>query len=437
MTQYERDLAPPPKKQLLIAAVIGTTLEWYDFMFFGTLAALVISPLFFPEMDPLTGQLSAFATFGVAFIARPLGALFFGHLADRFGRKISLTWTILLMGGATVLMGILPTHATLGATASVLLVALRIVQGLAVGGEWGSAATMLLEYAPPNERARYTVWVQTGGVIGPTLGSLVVLGLSLTLSSQQLFSWGWRLPFFVSVALVAVGFYIRRNIPEPPASPARTRGTVGNRFPLVSLLRHSSRELILVILMYIPQVTMTYLALTFFVSYTTGNGVSRTVALTGTTIAGIVTCFLALFGRFFDRTNLKKLYLTGCLIICVAAFPLFALLNTRNPLLVIAAITLAYLCSVLLFMLQGALFTPLFDAEYRATGASVGVQLGSIVGGGFAPAIATALLAAGGGHSWMVSLYIIGVALIGAVAAGLVNSNRLATPDSELETAMT
>lgn len=408
------------RRRLLVAAVVGTTLEWYDFMFYGTLAALVLNQLFFPTLDPAVGQLAAFASFGVAFLARPIGAVFFGYLADRFGRKLSLTWTLLLMGAATLLMGLLPTYNDIGVLATILLVFLRIIQGLAVGGEWGGAATLLLEHAPEEERGRYTGWVQAGGLIGPTLGSLVVLVLNLTLTSEQFIAWGWRLPFFASIILVVLGVYIRRSLPESQVFTQLATSQERSKFPLFDAIRHNGRELVLVFFMYVAQVSMTYMSLTFALAYAKNRGATPTEALTAATVAGLAGCLLILVGRVSDRVGVRKFYVIGCLGLSAVGFPFFALVDARNPVLLAVGLSLGFCSAAMLYMLQGALFTEMFAAGHRTTGASVGVQLGGIVGGGLGPVIATLLVGLGGGTSTFVSLYIVLVGLLGAAAALMV-----------------
>lgn len=402
---------------VIVSTFIGSAIEWYDFFIYGTVAALVFNKLFFPTFDPLVGTLAAFATFSVGFLARPLGGVIIGHYGDRVGRKAMLLLTLLTMGIVTVAIGLLPTYEQIGFMAPLLLVLLRLVQGFALGGEWGGAALVAFEHAPEGRRGFFGSWPQTGVAAGLVL-STIALGLASMVSGPAFETWGWRLPFLFSAVLIILGLVVRLRLSETPDFVRTQTASEVRRLPIVDVFRENTREVILVIGARLAENTLFYLVTVFALSYATQTlGIQRDVFLNGLIMAACVAMVTTpLFGALSDRMGFRRLYLLGTLAMIGFAVPFFSLLETGNEWIVQAAIVLGIgIVYPMMYGPQVALFASLFPARIRYSGISVGVQAGSVIGGGMTPLIATGLLAMSGGESWPVAIYAVVMATIAFV----------------------
>ena len=413
----------PPRTsgmRVALASFIGTTVEYYDFLIYGTAAALVFPRLFFPDVSPAMGLLLSFATFGVGFFARPLGGMVFGHFGDRIGRKRMLVYSLLLMGLSTVLMGLLPTYAQIGWAAPVLLTLLRLVQGFAVGGEWGGATLMAVEHAPAARKGLYGAFPQMGAPAGTATATLAFYAVSL-LPDDRFLSWGWRIPFLASALLIAIGLVIRLSIAESPDFAAVRERAAVVRMPIVAAFRRHWREILLVAGAYLSQGVFAYICVAYLVSYgTTVAGISRAQALFGVFVAALVAVVLyPLFGALSDRVGRKPVFLTGVVAMGVSVVPVFALIDTGDPRLFLLALVLVFgIAMAPAAGVTGSLFSLVFDADVRYSGVSVGYTLSQVVGSAFAPTIATALYAATR-TSDSIAAYLIGVSVISAIAVSL------------------
>ncbi len=391
-------------RRVAFASFIGTTIEWYDFYLYGTTAALVFPRLFFPQLSPLSATLASFATFGVAFVARPLGGMVFGHFGDRIGRKSMLVITLLLMGVATFLIGIVPTYRQIGGAAPVLLVLLRFLQGIAVGGEWGGATLMVVEHAPEKSRNYYAAWPQLGSAVGLMLSTAVFAGFS-SLPDRQFFAWGWRVPFLLSIILIAVGIFIRLRIVESPVFVRIKQQKAESRMPLVEMLRGHFTAAVLSIGISIAIFVQFYIISTFVPSYaTTQLGVPRAVVLAGVlSMGGGLFAGVSLAALFADRVGKRPVGLAGALGMCLPALPAFWLIDTGSPMLICLAMGIWMIGGGVLYGVAGALTAELFPARLRYTGISFGLQVAGLLGGALTPVIATALVSWSGGKSWPVA----------------------------------
>jgi MHS family shikimate/dehydroshikimate transporter-like MFS transporter len=406
-------------RRVVAASFIGTTIEWYDFFLYGTAAALVFGDLFFPGSSPLIGTLSAFGTFAVGFAARPLGGIVFGHFGDRIGRKTMLVLSLMIMGFATFLIGCLPTHASIGIAAPILLVLLRFAQGIGVGGEWGGAVLMAVESAPKGKRGLFGAFPQMGVPAGLLLSTVVFTVVQNMTSEDQFMAWGWRIPFLVSIVLVAVGLIVRLALAESPAFKEVKEANAEADVPIVELVKTHKRDVLTAMGMRIAENGCFYIFTVFVLAYGEDTlNLSKNTMLTGVIIAaalGLLT--VPFYGWLSDRFGRRKLYMAGALFTFAFVFPFFALLNTKEPVLIWLAIVLAVnVGHDLMYGPQAAYFSELFATRMRYTGASVGYQLASVFGGGFAPLIAVALLAAGGDEPYLVALYMMGMGVITVVA---------------------
>ncbi|GAA5109511.1 MFS transporter [Pseudonocardia adelaidensis] len=397
------------------SSFIGAMIEWYDFFLYGQAAALVFGQVFFPSGDPLVGTLAAFATFAVGFGARPIGGIIFGHLGDRIGRKSALVATLFLMGVSTFLIGCLPTHAAIGVWAPTLLVVLRLLQGVAAGGEWGGAVLMLTEHAPARRRGFYGAWPQMASSAALVLATGLMYGMSEALGDEQFLSWGWRVPFLISFLLIFVGIFIRLRIPESPEFE-RVRDTeqVAKR-PVVEAVRTEWRSILLVIGMRVAENVCGYLVSVFALSYATNNlGLAASLGLLANMLAAVVQFVITpLYGALSDRVGRKPVYLLGAGLHVALAFPFFALVQTKNVPLILIAWVLGYaVANGALFATQPAFFSELFGTKVRYSGISIGYQFSALIAGGLAPFVATGLVAWAGGATWPVSLYWMAVGLI-------------------------
>lgn len=422
----EREKLNPMARRALTAGTVGTLIEWYDYGLYGAAAALVISPLFFPGLDPATGVLASFATFAVGFFVRPLGGLVMANLGDKYGRKPVLIATILLMGTATVLMGLLPTFAQIGIWAPILLVLLRMLQGAGAGAELAGAMTMVAEYAPKSRRAFVTAVPNACGSGGILLATLAFLAVS-SMSPDALLSWGWRIPFLISAVLFIVALYIRKKLEETPEFAAAKdkvlEETSHNKVPLLQLLKTHPREVVFGYLSLTGHNANFYILNTFSVSYMVNQlDMSRASSLVAMAVASL-TAFVAapVMGNVADRVGARKIFRAGGIAMIILAFPLFWALTTAN--LLIICITLA-ICSAAVFGCtaggQGAFLANLFPTKYRFSGIAVTREINSMTIAGPTPFIAAALVGALGGAPWLVAAYLIICGTVTVVALSCV-----------------
>ena len=382
---------PNSIRSVAFASFIGTTIEWYDFFLYGTAAALVFNRLFFPTFDPLTGTLAAFGTYAVGFVARPVGGIVFGHFGDRIGRKSMLVLTLMIMGVATFLIGLLPTYEQIGPWAAFLLVLLRIAQGFGVGGEWGGAVLMAVEHAPPGRRGFYGSWPQIGVPAGLLL-STAVFCLFSAMPEEQFLAWGWRVPFLLSAVLVVVGMFIR--VPHRRDAVVRKvkEECRQERQPIIEVLRQYPREVLLAMGARFAENGAFYIYSAFVLTYATQQvQLDRQMVLNGILLAaGLELAAIPFFGALSDRIGRRPVYLFGAAMTVLWAYPFFALIDTGTPTNVWLALVVAFVFShAAMYGPQGAFFSELFGASVRYSGASLGAQLASVVAGGPAPLIAT------------------------------------------------
>lgn len=405
-------------QKVIAASLIGSVIEWYDFFIYGTAAALIFGQLFFPGSDPLIGTLYSFGTYAVGFIARPIGGVFCGHYGDKIGRKSMLVMTLIVMGVATTLVGLLPTYESIGIWAPILLVVLRFLQGFAVGGEWGGATLMAVEYAPPGRRGFFGSWPGMGIPAGLVVATAVFTASS-SLPPEQFLSWGWRVPFLVSIVLVAVGLFVRLKILETPAFQQMQESGGSSELPVVDVFRYHWRSLLLTMGAFFLLNGGFYVTVTFMLAYGTQNiGVGSGTMLTGVLIAGTVQIFaIGAFAALSDRVGRRPVYLGGAVFLLLFSFPLFWMVNTGVAPLIWLAMSIALVALGAMYGPSGAFFSELFSTRVRYSGASLGYQLASAVAGGFAPVIAVALLSAYGYPA--VALYMIVMALITITAVYL------------------
>ncbi|MQA04792.1 MAG: MFS transporter [Streptosporangiales bacterium] len=405
---------PPSMRKVALDSFAGALMEWYDFFLFGTAAALVFGKVFFPGSDPAFSTIQAFATFGVGFVARPLGGIFFGHLGDRVGRKKTLIATLAIVGSCTFLIGLLPSHAAAGVWAPILLVILRLGQGFGLGGEYGGAALMVVEHAPAEKRGFWGSIPQASASTAILLSTGAFALVSL-LPDDQLYSWGWRIPFLISVALLGIGLFIRSKISETPDfEQVKHEGQVA-RVPLVQVFRGGSARTVLVTLgARLAETVTSNLGNAFAISYISGTLLlGDTVPLNAMLVAAAIGIVVTpIFGAISDRVGRKPVYLAGALFVVVAGFPFFMLLNTKSTALICVALIGMYVFgNTLMFAAQATYFTELYGTNVRYTGLSLAFQ-GSALIGGLMPFTAAWLLKAGGGAPWLVAGMLVLTALI-------------------------
>lgn len=430
--------APSHLPRIVAASLIGTTIEWYDFFLYGSAAALVFNKLFFPDSDPLVGTLLSFLTYAVGFAARPLGALVFGHYGDRLGRKKLLVLSLLMMGGATFAIGLLPTHASVGSAAPVLLTALRLVQGFALGGEWGGAVLLVSEHGDARRRGFWASWPQTGAPAGQLLATGVLSLLTAVLSDDAFGSWGWRIPFLLSGVLVMVGLWIRLSVDESPvfrqalaqaearkAAQADDPGAQAEKLPLVSVLRHHWRDVLIAMGARMAENISYYVITAFILVYaTTSAGVSKQTALNAVLIASAVHfAVIPAWGALSDRIGRRPVYLLGAAGVGLWMFPFFSLIDTGGFGNLILAVTVGLVLHGAMYAPQAAFFSEMFATRMRYSGASIGAQFASVAAGAPAPLVATALLS-DYDSSTPISLYVIAASVLTLIAVGVAKETR-------------
>lgn len=417
----------PPRsdsiRPVILASFIGTTIEWYDFFLYGTAAALVFNKLFFPTLDPLAGTLSAYGTFAVGFLARPLGGAVFGHYGDRLGRKRMLVWSLMIMGVATALIGVLPTYATIGVWAPILLVMVRFAQGIGVGGEWGGAVLMAVEHSGGKNRGLHGSWPQMGVPAGLLLSTGVFALLSSRLPEAEFLAWGWRVPFLLSTLLIGIGMFVRLRLLETPSFTREIARQGPPSAPLLEVFQRHPREVLVGMGMRFAQNVLFYIFTVFVLSYgETALGYSKATMLAGVATGATVGLFsIPLFAALSDRWGRRPVYLMGAVLSLLYAFPFFWLLGQGPGFVALAIVLGLNVGQDMMYGPQAAYFAELFSTRVRYSGASLIYQLTSVFSGGLAPFIATVLLARYGVEA--VAMYMAG-------SCGLTVVATLAAPET-------
>jgi metabolite-proton symporter len=431
--QQQTASAVSHRRRAVVASTVGTAIEWYDFFLYGTAAALVFPHTFFPSHAQYTGVLASFATQFVGFAARPIGAAIFGHFGDRVGRKSTLIITLLLMGLGTTLMGALPGYATIGLGAPILLVVLRIVQGLGVGGEWGGSVLLSMEWGKPHRRGLMASWPQLGVPIG-LLASTGMIRWMTAATGASFDNWGWRIPFLASVVLVGIGLYVRLRVLESPAFDAVKEQRAVVRQPLWEVIRQQPREILTAAFVRMSEQAPFYIFITFVLTYGTEHlTFSRNDLLDDTLVAAAVGLFtVPICGYLSDRFGRRMVYGVGIVCTGLFTFPYFGLLNTEKTGMALLAIVVSLIFHDVQYGPQAALIAEGFGANVRYSGAGLGYQLASVIAGGPAPLIAVAILNSTGSSTW-ISIYIIGCCVVSAIALWLIpHRDTAAAPAADL-----
>jgi MFS family permease len=405
-------------RRVAVASAVGTTIEWYDFFIYGTAAATVFAPQFFPQVSEVAGRLAAFATFGIGFIARPLGGVVMGHYGDRVGRKGMLVWALLLMGVATLGIGLLPTYATIGAWAPALLVTLRFIQGFALGGEWSGAVLMSVEHAPDGRRGAFGSIVAFGLPAGIILSNLVFLVASTAVPAAEFTAWAWRIPFIASGVLVAVGLWVRLGVAESPVFARAVAAHGARRMPVLDVLKSSGGTVLLAAGTYLAISSLGYIVLVYFITYATRQlGLTLPVTLTLVMIAAAVCApLLLLAARWSDRVGRKRLMRWGLAALVLWSLIFFPLLDTKSlPLIAVSVIGMLVVQAFYLGP-QPAVMSELFPTAVRYSGSSLAFTLASVCGGAVAPIVATYLFAKTGTSS-LITVYMVAVSIVSWLCA--------------------
>ncbi|KUM89227.1 MULTISPECIES: MFS transporter [Streptomyces] len=423
-------------RRVALSGLLGTAVEFYDFLVYGTVAALVFGELFFPGADPAVGTIAAFGTFAAGYVARPIGGILFGHFGDRLGRKNMLLLTMGLMGGASFLIGLLPTYDTVGVWAPVLLITLRVVQGIAIGGEWGGATLMVVEHAGEKRRGLWSSFTQMGAPLGSLISAAVVAMVS-TLPKDQFAAWGWRVPFLLSVLLLGVGLFVRLKVVESPLFAEVKKDRAKSRLPILDVLRRP-KPVLLACCVGIGAFTAQSLLTSYLIAYATGIGYPRPQVLTALTVsAAVALVVLPCASALSDRVGRRPVVLTGAILSAATAFPVLALVDSKSSGALILAVVIGHgISQSLMYGPLGALFSEMFGTRVRYTGASLGYQGATLVGAGFSPMIAGSLVASSG-NGTPVALLLCGGSLITALTVWFVRETSrtsLADPASELPT---
>lgn len=413
-----RDDAAVSMRRVVAASAIGTTIEWYDFLIYGTAASLVLNKLFFPSENPLTGTLLSISTIGVGFFARPIGAIILSHFGDRLGRKSMLILTLVSMGIATALVGLLPTYASIGMTAPILLVLCRLVQGIAVGGEWGGAVLMTTEHAPPLSRGFYGSMVQIGFPLGLALGTASFFALAY-LNDQQFLAWGWRIPFIASFILVVIGIFIRMRIEETPEFKQVVREGKVARYPVMDTILRHPKDLIIGLGARITEISWIYVITIFGLSYAVLTlGLSRSLVLGAIALGAageLIT--IPLFGHLSDLKGRRVIYLLGCVAAILLSFPFFWGIGTRDPAIVVLTFVIGMSVGHgIMYGVQASFLSEMYPSNLRYSGASLGYQIAAPLGGGLVPLAAAAMVGLNHGATWPVSVLMIVIAALTIVA---------------------
>ncbi|MEU5322020.1 MFS transporter [Streptomyces sp. NPDC021056] len=406
-------------RRVALSGMLGTAVEFYDFLVYGTVAALVFGELFFPGADPAVGTIAAFGTFAAGYVARPIGGIVFGHFGDRLGRKNMLLLTMGLMGGASFLIGLLPTYDTAGVWAPVLLITLRVVQGIAIGGEWGGATLMVVEHAGEHRRGLWSSFTQMGAPLGSLISASVVALVS-TLPKDQFAAWGWRVPFLLSVLLLGVGLFVRLKVVESPLFAEVKKDRAESRLPILDVLRRP-KPVLLACGVGIGAFTAQSLLTSYLIAYATGIGYPRPQVLTALTVsAAVALVVLPCASALSDRIGRRPVVLTGAILSAATAFPVLALVDSRSSGALILAVVIGHgISQSLMYGPLGALFSEMFGTKVRYTGASLGYQGATLVGAGFSPLIAGSLVASSG-NGTPVALLLCGGSLITALTVWFV-----------------
>jgi MFS family permease len=421
-------------RKVALTSLAGTSIEWYDFFIYGTAAAIVFPKAFFPQdLPPMVLLIISFSTFAVGFVARPVGGIIFGHFGDRIGRKHTLVVALMMMGAATTLIGLLPTYGTIGIAAPLLLVLLRFIQGLAIGGQWGGAMLLVTESAPANQRGWYGAYAQAGAPVGVILANLAFIGVSMSMSDESFMSWGWRLPFLASIVLIGVSLFVQLRLEDTEAFKAlkaaqdsQNQAEVVVRSPIIQALRKYPRTIMLAAGAFLSVQVTFYILIAFTVAYGLNSpsvSLSREAMLTAVLIASAVmvpTQFY--FSGLSDRVGRKKIYRWGAILTGLWGFALFPLIDTGSLALIALGLTLGLAFLGMQYGPQAAYFTELFSTEVRYSGASLGYQLGAIVGGALAPTLAVLLWKELG--IVFVSIYILLAALLTLWALSLLDETN-------------
>lgn len=420
MTDQDVTRGRAPLRRVVTASALGTTVEYYDFTLYATTAALVFNKVFFPSTSPLVGTLAAFATYFVGYLARPLGGIIFGHFGDKLGRKNVLIVTMLMMGIGTFAIGLLPTYDSIGVAAPILLVAIRLVQGLGMGGEYGGGVLMALEHSPRDRQGLFTSFVHIGTPAGVLIPVALVTMLDAFLPAGAYEEWAWRLPFLASIVLIGVGVYIRLRVTESPEFVKMRQQKAVQSMPVRDVVTRHGGILATSVLAKIAESGLFNIYYVVAIAYvTTELDLPRTQVLMAVLVAcAAECCTLPLFGALSDRIGRRRVYIGGALFQAVLAVPYFLLLQTGNFAAMALAMTLGLAIGHgAMYGAQGALFGNLYPVNVRYTGLSMTQQIGATLGGGLSPIIGTALLAAGGGHWTYVAFYCVGVAVMSSIAA--------------------